>query len=224
MPNWTNNKIIGKREVLEQFLSPNKEFDFNKLIPMPEELKLEAGGIENEAVVAYYLSLDEQQQKALKDELSLKEYYYYSSYAEVYLSQNAIQLAKKRNPDGFPTEYIGIGLKYISNIRKYGWSQWYNWCCANWGTKWNPTDTHVSEVNEDGNIVIEFATAWSEPFGIIIKLAEYFNDGEFHWEYQNEDPDPTTIHIVEKVNGKIVEILESDEEYENFLEGSAALS
>ena len=224
MPNWTNNKIIGKKEMLEQFLSPEGDFDFNKLIPMPEELDITSGGIEYDSVVAYYLSLDKQQQQALKKELSLKKSHCYSSYARTYLSDEKIQLAKKKYPDGFPAEYVAIGQKYIFNIRKYGWSQWHDWCCANWGTKWNVADTYVSEADENGNITVIFCTAWSAPSGIIEKLAEFFDDGEFHWEYQNEDPDPTTIHILEKVHGAIVETLEEDEDCEKFLEAVAALS
>ena len=48
MPNWTENTVIAKKELIDRFLTKDKEsgdyfFDFNKLIPMPEELNLTSG-------------------------------------------------------------------------------------------------------------------------------------------------------------------------------------
>jgi hypothetical protein len=42
---------------------------------------------------------------------------------------------------------------------------WYNWCCENWGTKWNSYDGNVTE---DG---IGFNTAWAPPSPLIAVLA-----------------------------------------------------
>ena len=217
MPNWTENTVIEKKELIDRFLTKNKEsgdyfFDFNKLIPMPEELNLTSGSPEDDAVVAYYMSLDEQQRKALKEELSLKESDYYESYSNKYLNDRNIKIIQRRNPDGFSEEQVALGEKYISNIRKYDHPQWYDWCCSNWGTKWNASDTYIEDVDGNGNVTVTFSTAWNAPFGIIEKFAELCKDDEFHWEYQNEDPDPYTTHILTKVNGKIVETLEDDEE------------
>ena len=218
MPNWTENTLIGRKEFLMQFISKDEDgnylFDFNKLIPMPKELNLTSGGNENEAVVAYYLSLNKQQRKALKEELSHKEVDFYKNYNNAYLKKCDIEHIRRRNPDGFTDEQISLGEKYISNIRKYGYSQWYDWCCANWGTKWNSCYTSFGPcyVDDPEKFGVSFSTAWNAPFGIIEKFAELCKDDEFHWEYQNEDPDPYTTHILTKVNGKIVETLEDDEE------------
>ena len=213
MPNWTENTVIAKKELIDRFLTKDKEsgdyfFDFNKLIPMPEELNLTSGSPEDDAVVAYYVSLDEQQQQALKEELSLKGSDYYGSYSNKYLNDWNIKIVQRRNPDGFSEEQVALGEKYISNIRKYGRPQWYDWCCSNWGTKWNASDTYVEDVDGNGNVTVTFSTAWSAPMKIIDKFAEYCKDGELHWEYENEDPDFFTIHILEKVDGEIVETLE----------------
>lgn len=45
IPNWTTNKIICKKELGDKLLTKTDEgysLDFNKLIPMPKELKIEA--------------------------------------------------------------------------------------------------------------------------------------------------------------------------------------
>lgn len=46
MPNWTHNKIICKKSITGKLLTPVEDtyvLDFNKLIPMPNELDLTCG-------------------------------------------------------------------------------------------------------------------------------------------------------------------------------------
>ena len=50
MPNWTSNKITCKKTIGDKILTNTEDgyiFDFNKLIPMPKELNIPAGSIEN---------------------------------------------------------------------------------------------------------------------------------------------------------------------------------
>ena len=53
MPNWTSNNVlfVGKENQLKTFQtmlkSNDNEFDFNNIIPMPEELKDTVAGSEN---------------------------------------------------------------------------------------------------------------------------------------------------------------------------------
>ena len=55
---------------------------------------------------------------------------------------------------------------------------WYNWCCENWGTKWN-----AMEVEVDFGIVT-FSTAWAPSSPIIAKLAALFPEAEFWFQYE----------------------------------------
>ena len=48
----------------------------------------------------------------------------------------------------------------------------YEWCIANWGTKWNACDIGIDFI--DGYAKIEFRTAWSPPVQIVEKLAQMF--------------------------------------------------
>jgi hypothetical protein len=43
---------------------------------------------------------------------------------------------------------------------------WYNWCLANWGTKWNSYDGNVTESG------ISFNTAWAPPVPVIVELSK----------------------------------------------------
>lgn len=54
-----------------------------------------------------------------------------------------------------------------SNIEKHGHPEWYSWCVANWGTKWDINTGGNTVDLEDGQLVVDlwFDTAWSPPIG-----------------------------------------------------------
>jgi hypothetical protein len=58
----------------------------------------------------------------------------------------------------------------------------FEWCCENWGTKWNACHVSLSKRGE-GSAFIEFETAWSPPVPVIEKLATLFPDHDFELEY-----------------------------------------
>ena len=60
------------------------------------------------------------------------------------------------------------GKHLIELKEKYGYDNWYDWSCANWGTKWNACDAEYIE--EEGTL--HFDTAWSIPYPIIAKIAQ----------------------------------------------------
>lgn len=48
--------------------------------------------------------------------------------------------------------------------KKYGYSDWYGFCVAEWGTKWEAT---IERYVQDGDsIIVYFDTAWAPPEGI----------------------------------------------------------
>lgn len=55
------------------------------------------------------------------------------------------------------------------NIEKYGYAHWYDFCVAEWGTKWDAYE--VDLLSDTGNsLTISFDTAWSPPTGIYATL------------------------------------------------------
>ena len=58
------------------------------------------------------------------------------------------------------------------NIAKYGASDWYDWCCANWGVKWDfgydenkdRKKASVGTRNGKPTLTLAFDTAWAPPF------------------------------------------------------------
>ncbi|MCM1220978.1 MAG: hypothetical protein NC548_41480, partial [Lachnospiraceae bacterium] len=76
---------------------------------------------------------------------------------------------------------------------------WYDWCCENWGTKWN---AYCDTVIDDDRI--SFETAWSTPLPILKKLSETYPDLEIeHW-WADEDVGCNVGHAIYK-GGKIIE-------------------
>jgi len=55
------------------------------------------------------------------------------------------------------------------NFDKYGAQDWYDWCVANWGTKWGCYDGQINEQS------LWFASAWSPPIPVIAQLSKKIN-------------------------------------------------
>ena len=224
MPNWTYNRIKCKKSIGDKILTITENgysFDFNKLIPMPDDLKLDAGSIEGDSIACYYLSLNDDEKYKLMKLLKSKESSYCYNYWNKYksdikeLENNPNKLNDKINNFNGLFDFDKekqfnslneLGKQYIENIKNYNFPQWYDWCVENWGTKWNVEDD--IDVVYDKNIDeydISFQTAWSVPTGIVEKYSELCEDDEFYWEYEDEDYDGT--HILRKINGEIVDTI-----------------
>jgi hypothetical protein len=61
--------------------------------------------------------------------------------------------------------------RYAANIAECGYSNWYNWCLAHWGTKWDIYDHDVIE-EQPTLFKIVFNSAWSPPMGVLEALSE----------------------------------------------------
>lgn len=63
--------------------------------------------------------------------------------------------------------------KQRENIAKYGAKDWYDWCCDNWGVKWDFGRDHhagdpaaeVQTKNGKKYVQLSFSTAWAPPNG-----------------------------------------------------------
>lgn len=165
MPNHIVNilKVNGSDEQVKNVFAHMKteysEFDFNKIIPMPEELNIESssdGRIGMEYLL--YKSNDGFER-------------YVDTYERI-----------EKLPDERKNQIIELGKKYLSNLAKYGYTNWYDWCRVNWGTKWNAYD--IEKVDD---YTIEFNTAWSGVSNLIRQLSLKFPEVEFEYTFADED-------------------------------------
>jgi hypothetical protein len=66
-----------------------------------------------------------------------------------------------------------LEAKTADNIAKYGYGNWYDFCVARWGTKWDVDLAGTVNVSECGTIVdAGFDSAWSPPIGVYEELGE----------------------------------------------------
>lgn len=133
--------------------------DFNKIIPMPKELRITDS------------SRSEQGLARLHPEL-VNTSFYKGEEGE----RRWNQMTKKNQQ-----EALKGGRQYYKNIKKFGYATWYPWAYNNWGTKWN------AYIIEDRGNEIQFDTAWSTPYPVIEKLSEMFPDATFSVTYADED-------------------------------------
>lgn len=59
-----------------------------------------------------------------------------------------------------------------SNREKYGYSNWYDFCVSEWGTKWDIGADGSVPQDIDGGLMLSFDSAWSPPIAAYEKLTE----------------------------------------------------
>jgi hypothetical protein len=64
---------------------------------------------------------------------------------------------------------------------------WYNWNSTNWGSKWDFCDVEwISRDWENGEVMLEFWTAWSPVPDVLQKLSEQNPDVEMTYRFHDE--------------------------------------
>ena len=183
MPNHITNilKFEGDSEQVHAMLDKIKSdelgfgsIDFNKIIPMPESLNIEAGSRTDEALYVCMMALNPAAPDMGVPKLSSEEYQKLAgivgrSKGEQFMTLDALRIsrASKYTP---LSDVIAMGQVVISNFLQYGCGDWYGWCNRNWGTKWNAYDVHFDQESQS----IRFLTAWDMPALVMDKLSRMF--------------------------------------------------
>jgi len=154
MPNWTGNTITlrGSKEKLAVFkqkvAGENGAFDFNKLIPMPKELRDTLAPTE---VVPTQQEADER--NAAEHETLWKKNMGVDGVR--FISEQ--EAARREKLYGRTPDVGSFGNQPILN--------WYDWARKNWGTKWNACEVEVEEYKD--TLTYRFDTAWDCPRPLI---------------------------------------------------------
>lgn len=166
--------------------------DFNKIVPMPEELNIEASSKTFLATEVYLTflnpaadwfgdasgKLSEKEYGALLDQCNSDRIFsrHRGDLQESALTEQAL---------GWKTEeMLALGRQAVSNIRRYGATTWYEWRTHpdHWNTKWNSYDGKY-----EGNGVLRFQTAWTAPHPVIRALSERYPDIVIEHAWADED-------------------------------------
>ncbi len=235
MPNWVRNAITISGENAEQIIKQHtvvnedgsRDFDFNSIIKMPEELLIEAGSRNNDGMKLYIAKLN----PAIKnfgneaDKLPLPEFNKQMRECFGEKAADAILLhtlrpdevdALKQRYSTTLDEVVGLGEKVFNNTRKYKHGDWYSWSCENWGTKWNACETSIE------GPTVYFDTAWAPPVPVILKLSEMYPDVKIKHVYSEEQVGifcgDYTLQNSEIIDGNIQFENESKEAFETHFE------
>jgi hypothetical protein len=72
---------------------------------------------------------------------------------------------------GDPVEQAKLEAQTRANVAKYGYSNWYDFCVGEWGTKWDVGEQGCSDVHPGGTMLhASFDSAWSPPVNAYQKL------------------------------------------------------
>ena len=171
MPNHTANNftVTGpKADVLRfvaQIKGTDSEIDFNKVLPIPDELR----GTSSPSRIMTQEEIDQiwAEWNKRKDEGKLSSF-------------------EMERP-------MGLGItqaKYDEFILKYGYADWYDWSIFNWGTKWNAYDVTEWSINEcseyTASATIYYETAWSPATALWLNVSKNYPTLEFYHEFADE--------------------------------------
>lgn len=112
-----------------------------------------------------------------------------------------LKIVAGRMGDG--DEQRELERKTAENVEKYGYGNWYDFCCGEWGTKWDVGDQGCSDIHPDGRMLqTSFDSAWSPPIGAYQKLealgfrvsAMFYESGmAFAGSYENGNCDDFSL-------------------------------
>jgi hypothetical protein len=193
MPNWVRTRImLGSSEktleLAKALCDENGDVDFNKLVPMPEELCVEESSkgsdglalivAKTDPAVTTYGKKSEKRVRITNTSKRLYERIMCMSY-----DPKCIDIALSReDTEEKRAEAIELGNRLIENYKKYGNSSWYGWRIDHWGTKWNAKNTIIDAEHK----TIEFDTAWNAPEPLFHHISEK-TDAKIAFLYADED-------------------------------------
>jgi len=168
MPNHIQNrlKIEGTNEEIKEVFDfikgeKNSRIDFNKIIPMPDGLDIEASSLGENAYAFHYGK-------------NINQFSTVDFLIERYSKLDDDSKIKADN----------LAHQYQKNFESCGHPHWYSWCPEVWGTKWN---AYKTPDDRDSDNTIFFQTAWAGIPSLILKLSELFPSVKLYYDYADED-------------------------------------
>ena len=126
---------------------PLGSVDFNKLIPMPPELKIECGSRTDAGLKLYREFVAESSAVSLST-LHAPE--------AVRAAQVTAHLEKWDAKEKADPALWELGKSAFQNIQKYGAPTWYEWSIQRWGTKWNPINEDLARRAKEMNSFFDY--------------------------------------------------------------------
>ena len=93
------------------------------------------------------------------------------------------EIAIKDNKESEDNETLSM-YNFIPRPKEQD-SNWYDWNCENWGTKWDTYECSIDDESED-YIYYTFLTAWCPPLEFLKTIGKRFPLLEFYIVFQEE--------------------------------------
>lgn len=196
MPNHVTNilNFEGNSEQIHALLDKIKNdelgpgsIDFNKIIPMPDSLNIEAGSRTDDALYVCMAAWNPDGPDFGIPKVSGEEYEKLVSMITKTKDRQYFQPDEQRISRILKytslSDAISMGQVVISNYKQYGCGDWYHWCNKNWGTKWNAYEVYFDRETES----IRFLTAWDTPLPVIDQLSQMFPEVKIDLQWADED-------------------------------------
>ena len=189
MPNYVKCRLkmrgISNAPLFMENDKKERYFDFNKIIPMPQELKMTSGSIEDVAIKTY---MKYHGNPALQKMMDAKSRWNIIA-GNYEITEEKIAQCVADN-DMTAEELSKLGERYCLNVFYHGATTWYDWCCEHWGTKGNACSSEVC-----GEDIVEFETAWSAPLPIVEQLSRMYPEKVVSIMWAGEDSGSNTGEI-----------------------------
>ena len=149
--------------------------DFNKIIPMPPSLAIESGTRTTQGLEMY--------QGFMQESAALATLGVTMGRADstAHLERVATLIEKYDKMQAARPDTWNLGKQAFENLAQHGATTWYDWCCQNWGTKWN-----AYEQARCGDGEISFQTAWSGVRDLMEQVIVQYPDLHFEYSYADE--------------------------------------
>lgn len=201
MPNYVQNcmTITGPVEEIDRFWNEHCDesvgpFSFNRIIPMPKMLMVQAGSTSSacKELVEKLLTLPAipTAKEEFREIFGEKEWFEdlpgFMPRTLNHLPEIPQYLLNGISSPETKEDAIILGYTMIQNKKKYGYQDWYGWRNANWGTKWDAMERSIEQTSEN-EISICFQTAWSAPKPIYETLSVQYPKLQFEIQFADED-------------------------------------
>lgn len=148
----------------------DRVFDFNKVIPTPEDLNIEEDTGAHLVVFLYMAQ---------------------AGFVWIYPNDPEVKRAYERYEkwdDETKTKMEKLARQYLANIAKYEYPTWYRFHLDKWGTKWNAYGANIRKGDS-----LEYETANGYPKPVVEELSRRWPDVEFELTAADEDIGSHTI-------------------------------
>lgn len=183
MPNDFRNRLTlrGKRETLEKVFDSirtkgafkdgsDRVFDFEKVVPTPDDLYIESNSGAETVVLLYMRQAG----------------FMFASPYDLFVKTELERYEKW--DDETKAKMKKLARQYLANIARYEYPNWYSFHLDKWGTKWNSYGANVRKCDS-----LEYETANGYPKPVVEELSRKWPDVEFDLTAADEDIGSYTI-------------------------------